>query len=688
MECNNNHRQTVEGICKSNKMALNSLLLLDNCCHGSSNQNLLNQKNSSTTNTNALIASHHSLPPTHAATATTLMNNSNGNKLTLNCSGASMSTITSSVVATTTTTSAAAAAAAAAVAAIKSSSSLTVTPQTPSSSLSSSSTPKMGSRRIFTPQFKLQVLESYRNDNDCKGNQRATARKYGIHRRQIQKWLQCENNLRSIIANNPQNVRNNALKSIPKATAPILSQTSTNSRHRGVAGANTEKNGATYSCFTLTNVKSYKASNSVGSTIITTTTTKSLSSSSSLSSSFGDFTCGSNATANETNKTLSGNLNFYFDNSHMGSIYAGNNTATSDDAPIDLSCGSHQTVKVKMESVARPIPLHPSASNYKIPFYNYGALAQQPTSISPAIAATSSCSSPRLIDISNSVVKAESLTPIDPIDLRISNVSHKRKLSTDNSNCSDDNKKPIKLFRPYLEGNFDSDDSEPKDDAQKFPVVWSNAYNFYPDHPLRQPSQPSDYHPFLMTHLASVVSAPSSPPASYFSAIADPHALAIPISTPPSGASSTLSSPNDSGLVMSTSFPTLLPPSQASPVSGYDSSTSSIYSFNDNEVDLSQGNSPPYTSSHYDAPSPLSSATMSPSVETKVPLSASSSSFLHDLKFKLHALDCYYNDVDCKRNEKLVANKLKINCKIVEKWLRQESDLRHQQKQYHLQILV
>ncbi|XP_058055218.1 atrophin-1 [Anopheles bellator] len=65
----------------------------------------------------------------------------------------------------------------------------------------SSSSAKMGSRRIFTPQFKLQVLDSYRNDGDCKGNQRATARKYGIHRRQIQKWLQVESNLRSVVAN-------------------------------------------------------------------------------------------------------------------------------------------------------------------------------------------------------------------------------------------------------------------------------------------------------------------------------------------------------------------------------------------------------------------------------------------------------------------------------------------------------
>lgn len=57
----------------------------------------------------------------------------------------------------------------------------------------------MGSRRIFSPQFKLQVLDSYRNDVDCRGNQRATARKYNIHRRQIQKWLQCEQSLRTSV---------------------------------------------------------------------------------------------------------------------------------------------------------------------------------------------------------------------------------------------------------------------------------------------------------------------------------------------------------------------------------------------------------------------------------------------------------------------------------------------------------
>lgn len=577
LECNNN-QQSVNNI---NKMALNSLLL-DNCCINPSNQNLMNQKNSST-NTNALVATHQLLPPTQSTS--TLMNNSNGNKLSLNCSGASLSTIASSATKSPTGT-------------------------------------KMGSRRIFTPQFKLQVLESYRNDNDCKGNQRATARKYGIHRRQIQKWLQCENNLRSIIANNPQNVKTNAIKSIQKATAPILSSSS-NSRHRGVVGANTDKNGATYSCFTLTNAKSYKSNNAGSST-------KCLTSSSSLA--FTDYSMGSIATAIETNRNHATNINinFYYDNSRVTNI----NMYKAEELPIDLSCSN----KIKTETVARPIALHPSSSDYKLPFYHFNP---SPASLSP----------PHITDISNSIVKTELRN--DPIDLSIPNVSHKRKLSTDD-------KKPVKLFRPYLEGNFEDEKKrEGEDDAQKFPIVWSNAYNFYPDH-----YNPSEYHPANHPFLVGS-------PTFYDTQ------LAIPV-TP----SSTLSSPNDSG-IMNTSFQTLMPPSQASPVSGYDSSTSSIYSFNDNEAELSQGNSPTYTSSHYDAPSPC--ATMSPT-ETKVPLF--SSSFLHDLKFKLHALDCYYNDADCKRNEKLVANKLNINCKVVEKWLRQEGDLRHQQKQYHLEILA
>lgn len=72
----------------------------------------------------------------------------------------------------------------------------------PKKTLVKAEKPNSGTRRIFSPQFKLQVLDSYRQDSDCQGNQRATARKYGIHRRQIQKWLQMESSLRCTVKAN------------------------------------------------------------------------------------------------------------------------------------------------------------------------------------------------------------------------------------------------------------------------------------------------------------------------------------------------------------------------------------------------------------------------------------------------------------------------------------------------------
>ncbi|XP_036319897.1 uncharacterized protein LOC118734291 [Rhagoletis pomonella] len=90
---------------------------------------------------------------------------------------------------------------------------------------------KMGSRRIFTPHFKLQVLESYRKDNDCKGNQRATARKYNIHRRQIQKWLQCESNLRSSVASiNHSGLKHQFHNVSQQQQVPIMIPTNNNSQ--------------------------------------------------------------------------------------------------------------------------------------------------------------------------------------------------------------------------------------------------------------------------------------------------------------------------------------------------------------------------------------------------------------------------------------------------------------------------
>ncbi|KAJ2946568.1 hypothetical protein O0L34_g12621 [Tuta absoluta] len=98
---------------------------------------------------------------------------------------------------------------------------------------------RAGSRRIFPPQFKLQVLEAYRRDAQCRGNQRATARKFGIHRRQIQKWLQAEPTLRAALlrrapqpapspppyaAGSPESAR---LPSPPPATLPTTIQVPT-----------------------------------------------------------------------------------------------------------------------------------------------------------------------------------------------------------------------------------------------------------------------------------------------------------------------------------------------------------------------------------------------------------------------------------------------------------------------------
>jgi hypothetical protein len=54
----------------------------------------------------------------------------------------------------------------------------------------------LSKRRSFSLQFKLEVLNAFHSDRSCHGNQRATARKFGINRRQVQKWLGQELELR------------------------------------------------------------------------------------------------------------------------------------------------------------------------------------------------------------------------------------------------------------------------------------------------------------------------------------------------------------------------------------------------------------------------------------------------------------------------------------------------------------
>lgn len=521
---------------------------------------------------------------------------------------------------------------------------------------------KMGSRRIFTPQFKLQVLESYRSDGDCKGNQRATARKYGIHRRQIQKWLQCENNLRSIIANNPQSGKN-AMKMSHKAPISQAPQPSLlhsqSSRLRVVSSTNTNTNmtsstfilkeeredcPSSYSRFSSTNCpKQYRNNMS----------TKCLNQNASAATLAKHTNSSNNSIAIEHNEK---NVNSYYEcaNTSNYPFYG-----KIDEQPIDLSCNS---TKIKTELGSTPPLYHQQPANY---------LASGPQILYPQYLTVSP---PHLTDISNSYLKPSSQAP-NAIDLSCSSSSLKRKHNENDTKSVDgvDDKKPIKLFKPYLEENFGSDETgkqhqehcEIDEHKQKFPIIWSNYYTFCQES-YQQPAAnqyenlEQSYQPFLTTSQAFY----------------DQTSLVTPVRP-----SSLLSSPGSGN-----SYHTLLPPSQASPVSGYDSSTSSLYSFNDNDTDVG-AHSPLHSSGHYEAASPLSTTS---STATLAPIKATTllPSTLDDLKFKLHALNCYYNDATCKRNEKKVANKLNINCKILEKWLRQENWLRQEQEREHLHILA
>jgi transposase-like protein len=51
-------------------------------------------------------------------------------------------------------------------------------------------------RHTYPLDFKLDALDCYHGNSECHGNQRAVASKFGVHRRQIQKWLQQETQLR------------------------------------------------------------------------------------------------------------------------------------------------------------------------------------------------------------------------------------------------------------------------------------------------------------------------------------------------------------------------------------------------------------------------------------------------------------------------------------------------------------
>lgn len=57
--------------------------------------------------------------------------------------------------------------------------------------------PPLKQRQTYSLDFKLSAIECYYQDSLCRGNQRAVASKYNIHRRQVQKWLKQEDELRN-----------------------------------------------------------------------------------------------------------------------------------------------------------------------------------------------------------------------------------------------------------------------------------------------------------------------------------------------------------------------------------------------------------------------------------------------------------------------------------------------------------
>ena len=63
----------------------------------------------------------------------------------------------------------------------------------------SSLQPAKRNRRSYSLEFKVQVLDSYYHDAQTKLNQRKTALKFGVNRRQIQKWLAQEDTLRGSV---------------------------------------------------------------------------------------------------------------------------------------------------------------------------------------------------------------------------------------------------------------------------------------------------------------------------------------------------------------------------------------------------------------------------------------------------------------------------------------------------------
>ncbi|XP_021706587.1 uncharacterized protein LOC110678272 [Aedes aegypti] len=484
---------------------------------------------------------------------------------------------------------------------------------------------KMGSRRIFTPQFKLQVLDSYRNDSDCKGNQRATARKYGIHRRQIQKWLQVENNLRSAAANSSSSGAGAAMKinlmgnhqpqAAPQPQFPLhphhlhphrhihhqnlnsieLKVPLDSARHRVAQNASNNNNNI------LGNGKENSAC--IISPVPTHTLVAPFShphhESSSSSASLSVLKPHSRGDSEAVAMAVS-------------QVQRPNYSPVSGDFPVTPT-PTHPFDRINL--------LDPYYHPYHLPYAKYAIdcpidlslpqhyRAKLEQALSPCSTISSVYSSrPRSTTPAHVEIKTEEPSRDLPTeDCEAVDLSCRKRKTSSPSDDDASPPKSIKLFKPYLldekdddkDSNIGSPDPTGRPD---YPIIW----NFHAQ---------QRYYESLSEFNGGY---PPSPP--YM------HQPLTPIPRTPF---STTLSPSPPSTVGSTHWAQ----PQASPVSGYDSSTSisSVYS-NDGDTD----------------------------------------GYSYNLELRQQAIDSYYHDASCRGDFRAVASKYNINRKYVEKWLAQE----------------